>query len=203
MNINQILTISISRSIIGCIAILIGGCGVASKDPFKLSQPTSPCVISKSGSVSTITCPNGSVSTINDGSTGSNGHSSIVLSSPASPSQCSNGGYVIVTAIDINDNNIIDYTIDSNIQSSIVCNGMNGANATPVTTVEFCQQGVTHYPNHFPEYGLCIAGSIYAVYWDQANENAWLAEIVPGRYKSTATGLQCTFTVNSNCGISN
>lgn len=79
--------------------------------------------------------------------------------------------------------------------------GVPGTPATNVTTVEFCPgQGQTTY-GHFPEQGICIEGKIYAVYWDQVNLNAWLAEIVPGVYISTATGLQCTFTVYANCNI--
>lgn len=79
--------------------------------------------------------------------------------------------------------------------------GLPGAPATDVTTVEFCPgQGQTTY-GHFPEYGICIEGKIYAVYWDKTNLNAWIAEIVPGVYMSTATGLQCTFTVLNNCKI--
>lgn len=79
-------------------------------------------------------------------------------------------------------------------------NGTNGVDATPVTTVQFCpNQGNTVYPNNFPEYGVLIGGSIYAVYYD--THNAWFAKIVPGTYMSTATGLQCTFTVNPDNSV--
>ena len=80
--------------------------------------------------------------------------------------------------------------------------GINGTNGTIITPVQFCtNQGITVYPSNFPEYGLCLSGTLYAVYWDQANMNAWFAQIVPGTYISTATGLQCTFTVGLNCSI--
>lgn len=79
--------------------------------------------------------------------------------------------------------------------------GSQGQAGTSVTTVEFCKQGPTIYPSHFPEYGLCISSNIYAVYYDK--QNAWLAEIVPGHYQSTSTGLQCTFNVLANCRIEN
>lgn len=78
--------------------------------------------------------------------------------------------------------------------------GAPGQNATPVTTVEFCPgQGSTTY-GHFPEYGLCIGNNLYGLYWD--GKNAFLAEIVPGKYISTSTGLQCTFIVDANCKVS-
>lgn len=78
--------------------------------------------------------------------------------------------------------------------------GLPGTNASLTTIVQFCpSQGSTVYPNNFPEVGECLGGNIYAVYYD--GHNAWLAEIVPGTYISTATGLQCTFTVLSNCQI--
>ena len=77
--------------------------------------------------------------------------------------------------------------------------GPPGAPANSVSVVQFCPaQGATTY-GHFPEYGLCIDNVLYGVYWD--NKNAFLAEIVPGTYKSTSTGLGCTFVVASGCLI--
>ena len=81
-------------------------------------------------------------------------------------------------------------------------NGRDGTDVTPVTMVQFCKsQGVTVYPNHFPEYGFCIGGNIFATYFD--GRNAFTAMLVAGDYISTSTGLQCTFTVASNCQIIN
>ncbi len=77
--------------------------------------------------------------------------------------------------------------------------GEPGQDANPVRTVQFCPaQGATTY-GHFPEFGLCIQGKIYAVYYDRTN--AWMAEIVNGNYQSTSTGLQCNFTVQDNCEV--
>lgn len=77
--------------------------------------------------------------------------------------------------------------------------GLPGRDATPVRTIQFCpQQGPTTY-GHFPEEGICINEKIIAAYWD--GHNAFLAEVVPGTYISTSTGLQCTFTVTSGCNI--
>lgn len=103
-------------------------------------------------------------------------------------------------------NNGIDGTNGTNgIDGTNGTNGVDGTNGTDgtiVTPIQFCSQyGATVYPSNFPEYGICINGNIYAVYWDQANMNAWFAEIVPGLYMSTATGLMCDFVVAPNCVI--
>lgn len=77
--------------------------------------------------------------------------------------------------------------------------GVPGLPGTTITGVQFCPgQGPTTY-GHFPEFGLCISGTIFGVYFD--NQNAFLAQIVPGTYISTSTGLACTFTVLPNCII--
>ena len=84
---------------------------------------------------------------------------------------------------------------------SIGPQGNPGMDATPTTVIQFCsKQDDTIYPSNFPEQGLCINHNLYGVYWD--GKNAWLAEIVPGSYLSTATGLGCTFTVSKDCVVS-
>lgn len=78
-------------------------------------------------------------------------------------------------------------------------NGTNGQDASPTTVIQFCSgQDATTY-GHFPEKGLCIANKLYGVYFD--GQNAWLAEIVPGNYRSTSTSLACNFTVTSGCTV--
>ncbi len=78
--------------------------------------------------------------------------------------------------------------------------GTPGINPTATYSVQFCSnQGPTSYPNNFPEYGLCISNMLYGVYYD--GHNAWLSQIVPGEYMSTATGLQCDFQVLPNCVV--
>lgn len=101
------------------------------------------CVVSKIDKTTTITCPDGSSQTIYDGESavgsagpsgpsgapgiaGSNGHSMVFNTLSASNSDCSNGGSIILLAIDSNDNNILDVD-DSNLQSAVVCNGEVGA----------------------------------------------------------------------------
>lgn len=78
--------------------------------------------------------------------------------------------------------------------------GAPGQDATPVYPVQFCpNQGATTY-GHFSEQALCVNHKLYAVYWD--NTNAFFAEIVPGNYRTTSTGLICNFTVAADCVVS-
>lgn len=78
-------------------------------------------------------------------------------------------------------------------------NGKDGEDVTNVTVVKFCGKYITHYPSKFPEYGLCIDGTLYANYWD--GKNSWLAEVPPGYYRSTSTSAPCNFIVQDNCVI--
>lgn len=78
--------------------------------------------------------------------------------------------------------------------------GLTGQNGTPVTPVQFCTGYTTTYPTTFAEDGLCINGSVYAVYW---NGEAALTMIPPGSYSSTSTTAPCNFTVGANCAVSN
>lgn len=79
-------------------------------------------------------------------------------------------------------------------------NGTNGVDATPVTVVQFCPNVTPTYPSSFPEYGICLAGSLYGVY--SANDG-FLAELPPGEYESDGINASCTFTIEPNCIVSN
>ncbi len=76
--------------------------------------------------------------------------------------------------------------------------GKPGTDAS-IGTVQFCpKQGATT-TGHFPEYGLCINNILYGVFDDSFH--TWLAQVIPGTYTATSTGLQCTFTVSPNCVV--
>ena len=78
--------------------------------------------------------------------------------------------------------------------------GPSGSAGSSVVAIRFCpSMGASVYPTRFPEVGLCIANILYAVYWD--GHSSWMAEVPPGRYMSTATGLGCTFLVGENCKV--
>lgn len=136
------------------------GCQPAFKEVLPVN-----CTVRKVGAVATLYCPDGTQTTVSDGTTGPKGDTGDKGDTgPAGPP------------------------------------GINGANGTPVNAVQFCsEQGSTVYPSHFPEYGLCISGALYGVYWN--GTDAFLAEIVPGAYQSTSTGLKCNFTVAEGCLI--
>lgn len=81
-------------------------------------------------------------------------------------------------------------------------NGTNGQDGASVTTVKFCNDDTSA----FPEYGIVIGSNIYAVYWGTApyspnTSEAFLALIKPGSYVSTG-GNGCHFTVNANGTVS-
>lgn len=77
--------------------------------------------------------------------------------------------------------------------------GPQGAPGTSVAPIQFCSNVIEHYPNSFPEFGFCIGGVLYAVYWD--GTHAFEALIAPGRYVSTSP-QGCSFTVSANCEVS-
>lgn len=127
---------------------------------------------------------------------GINGISATITVSQATAAVCPSGGLVFES-----DNNSVA-TLNT------VCNGTTGpqgqqgpqgVDLDSITMVQFCQGYTTTYPNSFPEFGMCVNNTLYAVYWDQ--HNSWLAQIAPGYYASTSTSAPCNFTVVSNCGI--
>lgn len=73
--------------------------------------------------------------------------------------------------------------------------GPAGADGTQISVVQFCPNDVPTYPTTFPEVGLLINGSIYAVY---STPGAFLTLIPPGLYTSAAVGSSCNFTVNAD-----
>lgn len=77
--------------------------------------------------------------------------------------------------------------------------GPQGTAGVSVAPIQFCPNVVEHYPNSFPEFGFCIGGNLYAVYWD--GTHAFEALIAPGRYISTSPE-GCSFTVSANCEVS-
>ena len=75
--------------------------------------------------------------------------------------------------------------------------GPAGADGTEVVAVKFCANSVPSYPTNFPEVGIKINNKIYAIY-SISGGVSWLTQILPGTYVTTTTGLNCTFTVQSD-----
>lgn len=77
--------------------------------------------------------------------------------------------------------------------------GAAGAPGTIITPIQLCP-GVPTYPTSFPEFAMCLGGVLYGVY-DQDGDHVFLAELPPGRYRSTSPDA-CNFTIGSNCEVS-
>lgn len=77
-------------------------------------------------------------------------------------------------------------------------NGTNGTNATPITAIQFCSNVTPVYSSHFPEFGLCLGGSLYGVY---SQNGGFLALLPPGTYYSNGINASCTFTIGPNCEV--
>lgn len=118
-----------------------------------------------------------------------------VLTQPATPTECPTGGVDITVGSTVS--TICNGTNGANGQNGI--NGTNGANATPVTEVQLCP-GTPSYPSLFPEYALCIEGTLYGVY--SAN-GGFLAELPPGTYSSDGINDSCTLVIGPNCFVTN
>jgi len=127
------------------VLVLMTACGSG----FETIQHAGPvnCSVSKVGNVATVTCPDGSQTTIQDGQTGpqgqtgatgqtgqtgqagqngQNGHSAAFSQGVADSSLCQNGGTVISLGVDLNDNGKLDP--NEVTQIATVCNGLNGQN---------------------------------------------------------------------------
>lgn len=76
--------------------------------------------------------------------------------------------------------------------------GINGTNATPITAIQFCSNVTPVYSSHFPEFGLCLGGSLYGVY---SQNGGFLALLPPGTYYSNGINASCTFTIGPNCEV--
>jgi hypothetical protein len=128
------------------------------------------------------------------GNIGAPGLSLVSTQIVATNTQCPSGGYLLQIAQDTNSNGLFDFT-DNQQSSFIVCNGQVG---TQVSMVQLCT-GVGSYPSSFPEFGTCVDGKLYGVYWDHTN--SWQAELYPGHYSSTSSSVSCSFTVGANCQV--
>lgn len=105
---------------------------------------------------------------------------------PASLSECSTGGTVVYVGA-------AETIVCNGLQGSTGATGSTGSTGTLVEIVQFCP-GTPAYGN-FMEVGIKIGTDIYAVY--SAN-NGFLTRLLPGNYVTTATGLNCNFTVNAD-----
>ena len=143
------------------------------------------CTTKTTASGATITCPDGTSSTVVNGSNGTNGSSCSATTLNVTP-QAPNGGSLISC---------------QNGTTTLILNGrngLNGTNGTTVTPIQFCSASTASYPNTFPEVGFCINKKLYAVY---SATDGFLSLIPPGAYISNGINSSCTFTVGLNCQV--
>lgn len=77
--------------------------------------------------------------------------------------------------------------------------GATGNYGTSITPIQFCPSTfIPSYPSVFPEYGICMGGQMFGVY--SANGGFWTL-LPPGRYSSDGINASCTFTIGSNCAV--
>ena len=158
-----------------------GATGAAGKDG-------SSCSVVQTSSGANIECSDGTSASISNGTNGADGQTGAQGAAGLDAQPCSTQADATGVSISCPDGS-----------TSYVSNGSNGAAGTLVSTVEFCPSlGATVYPSSFPEYGICIEGNIYAVYWN--GSNAFMAEVVPGEYASTSP-QGCNFSVAANCSV--
>lgn len=135
------------------------------------------------------------------GPKGADGHSSLMTQVPADSTVCANGGAVISSGLDSDDDGVL---APSEIRSvSVVCNGLNGSagvdgvHATPVTIVNLCP-GVNTYPSVFIEVGICLNNKLYGVY---STNGGFMTYLSDGAWSSNAIGSACNLTI-SGCTVS-
>lgn len=140
------------------------------------------------------------------GTPGIPGSSISFYTTPATTQECPTGGTDIILSQDSFNPNpwgIGPQPYNGLTQAITICNGMTGPagiNASQVIPIQFCNNASPTYPSNFPEYGLCINNTIYGVY---SQNGGFLAELPPGTYNSDGINASCTFTIKSNCNVSN
>lgn len=204
-------------------------------------RETKSCTLTDNGSLITISCPDGTKSSFlkpkdgkdgiesvgpkgdtgSPGKNGSDGYSIVFLITPSLT--CAAGGQMVMIASDTNRNNVLDITIDSNLSSYDICNGLSGKDGvdgkngidgrdgadginappsafTPVFVVDPCNDALGIYD----EVLLKLSnGSMLASFSDNpSGKNTRFSLLTPGNYQTT-DGSKCYFSIDSNMNIFN
>lgn len=146
---------------------------------------------------------NNGILSLKSGTNGTNGHSAAFSQVVADTSVCSNGGFVLSSGVDTNDDAVLQpdetkaVTVTCNgLNGSNGANGTNGTNASPVTIVNLCP-GVNSYPGVFIEVAFCINSELYGVY---SSNGGFMTKLSDGNYSSNAIGSSCSLTING-CSV--
>lgn len=131
------------------------------------------------------------------GPAGANGHNAVFSIVPANTEVCSNGGSVIMMALDIHNTGVYSAELPQQ-QSATICNGSNGMNAEPspyqiVDVITPCGVTVAN-----KEVLLRLQnGQLLATVSDNVNGyNTRLAFVVDGNYVNTDPSA-CTFSIRT------
>ncbi len=135
-----------------------------------------------------------------NGNDGSNGHAALIAQLPAGDA-CDDGGVTLLTALDTNDNLVLD-SEDSNLQSATICNGAGG-NVSPFSPVGLVDPCGTAPGIHNEVFFRLENRSLVASFSDNASgANTRFALLSPGTYVTT-DGDQCVFTIDENFDVVN
>jgi len=137
-----------------------------------------------------------------DGLNGQDGYSAVIGIVNSAPG-CPAGGITILSALDVNRNNVVDIGIDEDVYSQYVCNGMNGTDATGFTSADLVDPCGDN-PLVYDEVFLRLSdGTLVASFSDNASgRNTRFSVLIAGNYITT-DGDICRFTVNANGEITN
>lgn len=135
-----------------------------------------------------------------DGSDGSNGHNA--LAAVISSSACANGGYTLLTGVDVNDDNAL---AGEEVQYSVeICNGTNGEDAVTgayeiVGLIDPCGDA----PGIYDEVFLKLAnGTVLASFSDnESGKNTRFSILTAGNYITT-DGSNCHVHVDGAGNVS-
>lgn len=187
-------------SLTSCSRLFIGPKG----DTGQTGVSGGSCSVTKAHGISTITCPDGTSSTVSD----SKCTLTTVLASEALPyggilvdcgdtqSVISNGATGAQGEVGEQGASGTNGTNGTNGQAGQ--NGLNGLPGTLVTPIQFCTGFTPTYPSVFAESGICINNTIYGVY---SSQGGFLAELPPGVYSSLGINTSCVFMIEYNCKV--
>lgn len=181
---------------------LVGCLGVMDPVPDPRGTDGQPCTVSKAEGITTISCPDGTSSTISDGSKGPEGQGCSVTQVPVGDSVLPYGGAVIIC----NDNSVLisnGAKGDTGEKGSDGINGRDGVDSQPSAYgIEAIIDPCGDSPSIDDEVFLKLAnGTILWLQVDNSNgKNARLAVARPGRWQTT-DGSDCQFTLNTDGSI--
>lgn len=144
------------------------------------------------------------------GDRGSPAAQPMLSTSPATTTECPTGGLEVVSSIGLK--TAVIGVVCNGAPGPVGAPGVNGSDGrdgnsgsdgkdgqdgTKIEFIQFCA-GAPSYPSEFPEVGIKVGSSVYAVY---STHGGFLTYLPPGAYLSDAVGSSCNFVINSDGSI--